>query len=57
MYKCVEIKSTFSDWLETRINRWFFDHQNIQVINVSVVHEGPHGDYHAFITYIEKGNT
>ena len=57
MYKCVEIRALFSDHLTERINSWFLWHQNIQVINVSVVMEGPHKEYHAFITYVEKGNT
>ena len=55
-YKCYKIKAHKVQQLPFRINAWLSQHENVQMINMSVVHDEEEDTYYAFITYSEKEN-
>ena len=56
MYNCREIEAGSSFRLTNNINKWFKDHPNAEVINISIIHNAKIDWYHAFITWAEKEN-
>lgn len=53
-YKCYKIEAHKPQQLPFRINAWLSKHENVQMINMSVVHDEEEDTYYAFITYSEK---
>lgn len=54
MYNCYKLKSYAPDRLTRMINSWFFEHPNVQLINISIIRDDDVDSYHAFITYADK---
>ena len=54
MYKCHEIKNSYSFMLTDAINSWFNYHQDVKLIDISIVHNERLNYFHAFITYSEQ---